>query len=133
MCTSITAPDTWTLKADPTLASTLAGQPSLLSSLNAVLPSLGVPQISNPPMVWVRSVGPEPVSYLAGGDAVYGVSAVSQAQTASDERSGVPVPLAYLEDTVSHTAAPGITTSELAGVWPVILCIEGKAACTSFL
>ena len=116
--TTLTAPDHWVLEKDRVLADMLKNPfwkkllkgSSAASSLLTTLLNPSTPAMQS--KAWVNRWGPVSVAYLAPGDLVYGVSALSQAQTAQRELAGKPVPLANLQDEVDHVPAPPATLAE---------------------
>jgi hypothetical protein len=115
---SVTAPDHWVQKKDvvlqemlqnPFWKKLLKGSASASSLLTTLLnPATPASQS----MVWVNRWGPVSLFYLAPGDLVSGVSAVSAAKSARLELAGKPVPLASIQDETNHTPAPPATVAE---------------------
>jgi hypothetical protein len=113
--TTIIAPNTWVLENDFVLLGTLNNpfwHHQLLQSPGAtnLLGKLGNP--AKNANVWVAKWGSVGTSYLAPGDVVNGVSALSQARVARSELTGLPVPLATIQDMATHTPAPPPTVAQ---------------------
>jgi hypothetical protein len=116
--TSVTAPDHWVLEKDTALQEMLKN-PFFKKLLKASPPaSTLLSKLRNPSTpsmqskVWVNRWGSVPTSYLAPGDVVHGVSALSAANTADYELTGKAVPLATINDNAAHTPAPAPTLAE---------------------
>lgn len=115
---SVTAPDHWVLEKDEMLADMLKNPfwKKLIKSspsVNALVTQLLNPSTpADQSKAWVNRRGAVPLSYLAAGDVVYGVSGLSEVAVGQRELAGKPVPLATIQDETDHVPAPPATLAE---------------------